>query len=198
MHDPYQPTCAGSFRGKGSKASAWSDSRPAESGKSAVCFRFFSVVLPLRKVAKQTAWTTRAVQIAVPHDANAVYPDAVDADRVGGEARVAPRQIEDAPVRPAVHARRVEEQEVGLVTGLQHPPSLDAEHRSRLAGQPAGSGFQRQHAELAHPVPEQVQPEAGVIEERKVRASIRQRHHAGGGAEHWADPPLVRGAEARP
>src|SRR5437773_913503 len=89
MHDPYQPTCAGSFRGKGSKASAWSDSRPAESGKSAVCFRFFSVVLPLRKVAKQTAWTTRAVQIAVLHDAHAVYPDAVDADRVGGEARVA-------------------------------------------------------------------------------------------------------------
>src|SRR5438552_17601761 len=169
MHDPYQPTCAGSFRGKGSKASAWSDSRPAESGKSAVCFRFFSVVLPLRKVAKQTAWTTRAVQIAVLHDAHAVYPDAVDADRVGGEARVAPRQIEDAPVGPAVHARRVEEQEVGLVTGLQHPPSPDAEHRGRLAGEPAGSVFQRQHAQLAHPVSQQVQPEAGVVEERKVR-----------------------------
>ena len=110
---------------------------------------------------------------------------------------MAPRQIEDAPVRPAVHARRVEEQEVGLVTGLQHPPFLDAEHRSRLAGQPAGSVFQRQHAELAHPVPEQVQPEAGVIEERKMRARVRQRHHAGGVAEHAADRLLVGVEEQR-
>src|SRR5437016_11548863 len=137
MHDPYQPTCAESFRGKGMKASAWSDRRPPESGKSAVCFRFFSVVLPLRKVAKQTAGTARPIQIAIPHDANAIHPDAVNADRVGGEARVAPRQVEDAPVRPAVHARRVEEQEVGLVTGLQHPPSLDTAHPGRLAAQPA-------------------------------------------------------------
>src|SRR6267143_5284388 len=119
-------TCAGSFRRKGGKASAWSDSRSAESGKSAVCARFFSVVLPLRKVAKQAAGAARPIQITVPHDANAVHPDAVNAHRVGGEARVAPRQIEDAPVRPAVHARRVEEQEVGLVPGLQRPASLDA------------------------------------------------------------------------
>src|SRR6266705_3412948 len=118
MHDPYQPTCAGSFRGKGSKASAWSDSRSAESGKSAVCARFFSVVLPLRKVAKQTAGTARPIQIAIPHDANAVHPDAVNAYCVGGEPGMAPWEIEDAPVRPAVHARRVEEQEVGLVPGL--------------------------------------------------------------------------------
>src|SRR3989441_6054510 len=111
--------CAGSFRRKDRKTSAWSDSPSAESGKSAVCFRFFSVVLPLRKVAKQTAGTARPIQIAVPHDANAVHPDAVNAHCVGGEARVAPRQIEDAPVRPAVHARWVEEQEVGVVTGLQ-------------------------------------------------------------------------------
>src|SRR5947199_10805969 len=115
MHDPYQPTCAGSFRGKGMKASAWSDRRPAESGKSAVCARFFSVVLPLRKVAKQTAGTARAVQIAVPHDENAGHPDAVSADRAGGEARVASRQVEAAPVRPSGHARPVEEQEASLV-----------------------------------------------------------------------------------
>src|SRR6267378_4983180 len=129
-------TCAGSFRRKGRKASAWSDSRSAESGKSAVCARFFCVVLPLRKVAKQAAGTARPIEIAVPHDANAVYPDAVNADRVGGQPGMAPREIEDAPVRPAVHACRVEEQEVGLVPGLQRPPSLDAEHRGRLAGQP--------------------------------------------------------------
>src|SRR2546421_9793920 len=109
MHDPYQPTCAGSFRGKGMKASAWSDRRRAESGKSAVCFRFFSVVLPLRKVAKQTVGTARSIQIAVPHDANAVHPDAVNADRVGGEATRAPRQIEDAPGGAPGHARRAEE-----------------------------------------------------------------------------------------
>src|SRR5438093_12316430 len=107
------------------KASAWGDSRSAESGKSAVCARFFSVVLPLRKVAKQTAGTARPIQIAVSHDATAVHPDAVNADRVGGDATVAPPQIEDAPVRPAAHARRVVGQAVGLVTGLQQRPFLD-------------------------------------------------------------------------
>src|SRR2546425_450251 len=115
--------CTGSFRRPGWKASAWSDARSAEFGKSAVCARFFPVVLPLRKVAKQAPGTARPLQIAVPHDANAVHPDAVNADRVGGETRMAPRQIEHAPVRPATHARRVEEQQVGLVTGLQRPPS---------------------------------------------------------------------------
>src|SRR6267378_4437982 len=153
--------CTGSFRRKGGKASAWSDSRSAELGKSAVCARFFSVVLALRKVAKQAAGTARPIQITVPHDAHAVHPDALNADRVAGQPWMAPREIEDAPVRPAVHTRRVEEQEVGLVTGLQRPPSLDAEQRGRLAGQPAGGVLQRQHAQLAHPVPEQVQPEAG-------------------------------------
>src|SRR6267143_5675959 len=77
--------CTGSFRRKGRKASAWSDSRSAELGKSAVCARFFSVVLPLRKVAKQAARPARPIQITVPHDANAVHPDAVNADRVGGQ-----------------------------------------------------------------------------------------------------------------
>src|SRR6266446_1173675 len=128
-------TCTGSFRRPGWKASAWSDARSAEFGKSAVCARFFRVVLPLRKVAKQAPGTARPIQIAVLHDARAIYPDAVNADRVGGEARVAPRQIEHAPVRPAVHARRVEEQQVGVEAGPQDAALPDAEHRGRLAGQ---------------------------------------------------------------
>src|SRR5229473_4225872 len=129
-------TCAGSFRRQGRKASAWSDSRSAELGKGAVCARFFSVVLPLRKVAKQTAGTARPIKIAILQDAHAVHPDAVHADRVGGETRMAARQIEDAPVRSAVHRRRVEQQQVGLVAGLEGAALLDAEHRGRLAGQP--------------------------------------------------------------
>src|SRR5260370_5867328 len=104
-------TYIGSFSRQGWKASARSDSWVAELGKSAVCARFFSVVLPLRKVAKQAAGAARPIQITVPHDANAVHPDAVNADRVGGHPGIASREIEDAPVRPAVHARRVEEQE---------------------------------------------------------------------------------------
>jgi hypothetical protein len=50
--------------------------------------------------------------------ARAVHPDAVHADRVGGEARVAARQVEDAAPRPAVHPRRVEEEQIGVVADL--------------------------------------------------------------------------------
>src|SRR6267378_2290671 len=126
--------CTGSFRRKGGKASAWSDSRSAELGKGAVCARFFSVVLPLREVAKQAAGAARPIQIAILHDAHAVHPDAVHADRVGGEPGMAARQIEDAPVRSAVHPRRVKQQKVGMVAGLEGAALPDAEHRRRLAG----------------------------------------------------------------
>ena len=52
----------------------------------------------------------------------------------------------------------------------------------RIAGQAAHALLQRERARLAHPMGEQVQPEAGVAEVDEVRAGVRQRHHARPGA----------------
>jgi hypothetical protein len=50
---------------------------------------------------------------------------------------------------------------------------------------------QRQLAALAHPVAEQVQAEAGVVEEREVRAGVGQRDQARRVAQHARRPRLV-------
>ena len=56
---------------------------------------------------------------------------------------------------------------------------------------------EREHAALAHPVAEQVQAEAGVVEEGEVRAGVRQRHQARRVAQHAADRVLVRVEQQR-
>ena len=54
----------------------------------------------------------------------------------------------------------------------------DAVLARRIAGQAAHALLQREGAGLAHPVREEVQPEAGVAEVDEVRAGVRQRDHA--------------------
>src|SRR6185503_7137444 len=129
-----------------------------------------------------------AVLAGHPH---AVDPDAMNPHRARGQARVAARKVEYAALGPAVHGRGVEEQEIGVVPDLERAALLDAEERGRLAGEAPHRVGEREHAELAHPVPEKMQAEAGVVEEREMRARVRQRHQAARVLEHAADRGFV-------
>ena len=62
----------------------------------------------------------------------AVDPDAMHADRVGGEAGRAGGQVVDAPLRAAADGLRVEQQQVGGVTGTDEAAILEAEHARRV------------------------------------------------------------------
>src|SRR5436190_18562689 len=97
-----------------------------------------TVGLALRiEVTQQLARQARRFSHAVlVHDARAVHPDAVDADRVGGEARLARGQVEHAAVGPTVYRLRIEEEEVGVVTGLQGAALADAVDLRRMSRQP--------------------------------------------------------------
>ena len=96
-----------------------------------------SVGLRLRcELSKQLARQPLALaQPILVGDALAVHPDAVHADRIGRKARLACRQIEYAPVGAAVHAVRIEEQEIGAVARLQDASLPNAEHARRMTGE---------------------------------------------------------------
>src|SRR5690348_4101382 len=124
-----------------------------------------------RELAQQLARERGALaQSILVGDANAIHPDAVHADGVGGEARLARGQIVYAPVRAAVHRLRIEEEEVGVIAGLQGAAVADAIDARRMSGQAPRGLLERKHATLARPAPEEVQSEPGVVEEREMRA----------------------------
>src|SRR4051812_30505216 len=98
------------------------------------------------------------------------------AQRGRDEARLARRQVEGAAVRAAVPLVRIEEEEVGPMARLQRAALRDAEYLRRMAGQAPHRLRQREHAELARPVAQEMQAEGGVVEEREVCTRVRQRH----------------------
>ena len=123
-------------------------------------------------------------------DAHAVHPDAVHAERRRDEARMPAGQVEaraaSAP-RPTVAGSK--SSKVGGVAGLERAAAAGCRRRcAGIARQPAHRFLQRQRAALAHPVAEQVQAEAGVVEEREVRAGVGQRHQARRVAQHLRPP----------
>jgi len=124
-------------------------------------------------------------------DTYTVHPDPVHADRGGRETRIAAGQVEHAALGAAIDRGRVEQEQIGVVAGLQRAAAAHAEELRRLAGQAPSRVREREHAAAAHPVPEQVQAEAGVVEEREVRAGVRERDQARRVLEHAPDGGFV-------
>src|SRR5213075_1299990 len=122
---------------------------------------------PLRReFTQQLAGQPLALaQAVLVDDALAVHPDAVHADRVGREARLACRQIEHAAVGAAVYGVRIEQQQVGVVPDLEHAALADAEHARRMTREPPRRLGERKHAALARPAAEEMQAEARIVEE---------------------------------
>jgi hypothetical protein len=88
------------------------------------------------KLSQQSA--RKLLHIAGPvlaGDPDAVDPDSAHADRGCSETRVATRQVEQAPLRPAVYDRRIEEQQVGMEAGLERAALLHAEKLRWLPAQ---------------------------------------------------------------
>src|SRR5690606_6645037 len=127
----------------------------------------------------------------LPIHAHAVDPYAVNADRAGREAGVAARKVVDAALRPPVHRGRIAKQEVRVETRLESAAGPDAEERRRMAREAPHRLLEGEYAEPPYPVPKQMQPEAGVVEEREVRAGIGERDEARRVAQHPADRFLV-------
>ena len=84
-------------------------------------------------------------------------------------------QVEHPALRPTAHLGGIEEQQVGVVAGLQGAARTDAEQAGRVAGEPPHGLLDRQHTALAHPVAEEMQAEAGIVEEGKVRTGVGKR-----------------------
>src|SRR5690606_38083554 len=63
--------------------------------------------------------------------------------------------------------------------------------RRRMAREAPHRLLEGEYAEPPYPVPKQMQPEAGVVEEREVRAGIGERDEARRVAQHPADRFLV-------
>ncbi len=135
------------------------------------------------KLAGQRRGVDQAVGVG---HLDAVDPDAVHADRVGGQARRAAGQVEDAALGAAADAGRVEQQQVGGVALAQQAALGHAEQRRALVRQAAHRLGQAHRAALAHPVAEQVQAEAGVVEEGQVRAGVAERDDAVRVVQHAA------------
>ncbi len=101
------------------------------------------------------------------------------------------RQVEYATLRSAAHRGGVEQQQIGG-EAFPYPAAVgDAEYRSRLGGEPAHGFAQRHRAHVAHPVTEQVQTEARIVEEGQVRPGIAQAHQAVRVVEHATDGIFV-------
>src|SRR5262245_856654 len=84
---------------------------------------FFVAAALRREIAQQLSCALAAVA-----ELHAVDPYAMNADRRRGEPRMSPGQVEDTLLRPAIHHRRVEKQQVGVTAGAQHAAVADAEH----------------------------------------------------------------------
>src|SRR5436190_19986189 len=113
-------------------------------------------------------------------DPHAVNPDTLHADRRSSEAGALRRQVPDPRLRTAIYLRRIEEQQVGTVAGFERAAFLDSEKRSDISRELARGFGERQGLALAHPMPQEMQAEPGVVEERQVRARVRQRYEARG------------------
>ena len=93
--------------------------------------------------------------------------------------------------RAAAHGGRVEQQKIGRQAHTQQPTVGHAEHAGRVRGEPAHRFAHAHHAALASPVPEQVQAEAGVVEEGEVGAGVAQADDAVRVVQHAADRLFV-------
>jgi len=124
-------------------------------------------------------------------DAHAVNPHTLHADRRSREACALRRQVPDPRLGTAIYLRRIEEQQVGTVSGFEHAAFLDSEKRGYISRELARRLGERQGLALAHPMPQEMQAEPGVVEERQVRARVRQRYEALGVAQHLADRLFV-------
>ena len=100
------------------------------------------------------------------------------AQRCGRQPGRTAGQVEHALFRATADEPGVEQQQVGGVAFADQTAALQTEHLRRMRGQAPHRLAHAHHGALACPVPEQVQAEAGVVEEGQVRARITQGNDA--------------------
>src|SRR2546428_5133526 len=116
----------------------------ARTSRTALCERSCAWAARQSAMKRSTSNMRRSLSGKIPQqptrerlavEAHAVHPDAFDAHRRGREARVTAGEVEDPLLGAAIDGRRIEEQQVGVVAGLERAAFLDAEDAGRMAGE---------------------------------------------------------------